>query len=343
MKTYKSRISFGFTIVELIVVIVVIGILAAITIVAYTGINQKAIVASLQSDLENAYKQMELLKVDNDGYPTNITPTTFKSSNGNTYVIKKDTFTAFCFELTNTNTTKYYITNGGVPTQGSCPTVNDGIVTTLIGGTGVAFADGNGTTARVYHPAGLAVDSSGNLYVADTYNHRIRKITPASDVTTVAGSGTATFADGTGAAASFCFPEGVAVDSSGNLYVADAYNHLIRKITPAGVVTTLAGSSSSGYADGTGVAASFNQPHGVATDSFGNIYIGDYYNHRIRQVSPAGVVTTLAGNVTGIGNGAFADGTGAAASFNSPFGVAVDSSGNVYVADYGNNRIRKIH
>jgi sugar lactone lactonase YvrE len=204
---------------------------------------------------------------------------------------------------------------------------------------GFGSIDASGSAARFHTPGGVAVDSSGNVYVADTYNHTIRKITPAGVVTTLAGTaGLQGIADGSGSSARFTYPEGVAVDGSGNVYVGDWGNHTIRKITPVGVVTTLAGTAGSfGSADGTGSAAQFYNPWGVTVDGSGNVYVADYNNHAIRKITPAGVVTTLAGGSYGS-----ADGTGSAAQFEHPRGVAVDGSGNVYVADTGYSAIRKI-
>ena len=211
-------------------------------------------------------------------------------------------------------------------------------VTTLAGSGSQGSANGTGTAAAFYLPTDVALDGSGNMYVADYNNHLIRKITSAGVVTTFAGSGSEGSADGTGTAASFNQPVGVAVDGSGNVYVADYTNHLIRKITSAGVVTTLAGSGSQGSTNGTGTAASFYHPTGVAVDGSGNVYVGDAGNHLIRKITSAGVVTTLAGS----GSLGSANGEGTAASFNYPSGVAVDGSGNVYVGDWGNHLIRKI-
>ena len=214
-----------------------------------------------------------------------------------------------------------------------------------LGGSG--YSDGIESAARFSLPSGIAVDSAGNVYVADYENSTIRKITPGGVVSTLAGlAGFAGSADGTGSAAQFSHPSGVAVDSAGNVYVADTGNHTIRKVTPAGVVTTLAGNAfiisdgfpRGGYADGTGSAARFNYPTGVAVDSAGNLYVADG-NNTIRKVTPAGVVTTLAGLAGGVGS---EDGTGIGARFNLPHGVAADSTSNVYVADTENHIIRKV-
>ena len=218
----------------------------------------------------------------------------------------------------------------------------NGAVTTLAGTAGLSgTTDGTGSAARFSYPDCLALDGAGNLYVTDTNNDTIRKITPAGIVTTFAG---APFyfgsADGVGSAARFESPSGIALDAAGNLYVADSLNDTIRKITPAGVVTTLAGTAgASGSADGTGSAARFLYPYGMAVDAAGNVYVADLNNDTIRKITPAGVVTTLAGMARAFGS---TDGTGSAARFSNPSGVAVDAGGNVYVADAGNDTLREI-
>jgi hypothetical protein len=187
----------------------------------------------------------------------------------------------------------------------------------------------------------VAVDGSGNLYVADYNNHAIRKITPAGVVTTLAGRpGTSGTNNGTGTAARFNNPLGVAVDTSGSVYVGDAGNNAIRKITPTGVVTTLAGLiGTKGTNDGVGVAARFYFPEDVAVDGSNYVYVADAGNSCIRKVAPDGTVTTLAGLC---GTSGSDDGTNSTARFYSPLGIAVDSAGNLFVGDSGNNVIRKI-
>jgi streptogramin lyase len=187
-------------------------------------------------------------------------------------------------------------------------------------------------------PSGVAVDSVGNIYITNRSGNTITKRPSSGAAYTLAGSGTEGFADGTGVAARFNGPWGIAVNSAGVVYVADMYADRIRRITPEGVVSTLAGSGIAGFANGTGTAARFNGPVGIALDSAGNVYVGDSQNHRIRKITPAGVVTTFAGS----GTRGFANGTGSAAQFSAPYGVAVDSAGFVYVADSGNHMIRKI-
>ena len=203
-------------------------------------------------------------------------------------------------------------------------------VTTLAGSIR-GYADGTGTQASFFSVAGVAVTSSGVIVVADGSNNRIRLVTPLGVVTTLAGSSPG-YADGTGTNARFSSPHGVAVFSSGVIVVADSQNDRIRLVTLLGVVTTLAGSSIRGYADGTN--ARFSYPYGVGVTSSGVIVVADFNNNRIRLVTPLGIVTTLAGSITG-----YADGTGTNALFDYPIGVAVTSSGVIVMADYQNNRI----
>jgi hypothetical protein len=212
-----------------------------------------------------------------------------------------------------------------------------GIVSTLAGDGSLGFKDGVGTAAKFDGPFAVAIDGSGKVYVVDYFNSRLRSITPAGEVSTLAG-GTYGFKDGAGKDAQFEFPTGVAVDTSGNIYVADPYNGRIRKTTPDGVVSTQAGDGTKGSKDGTGSLAQFMFPSRVAADASGNIYVADENDNRIRKITAAGVVTTLAGD----GTQGFKEGAATTARFNGPAGVAVDASGNIYVADYINNRIRKL-
>ena len=216
-----------------------------------------------------------------------------------------------------------------------------GVVSTLAGSAGLlGSTNGTGSGARFNFPVGLGVDSGGNVYVSDAKNFLIRKITPAGEVSTFAGAAFQLGStDGTGGAARFFLPYGLAVDSAGNVYVAEQGNHLIRKITPGGVVSTLAGGAlQPGFTDGNGTSARFNQPFGLAIDGNGNLLVADSGNNAIRRVNPAGLVTTVAGATTA---GAV-DGPVGAARFNQPRGVSVDGSGNIYVADYGNQLVRQI-
>jgi sugar lactone lactonase YvrE len=253
-------------------------------------------------------------------------------------------------------------------------------VSTLAGTGNYGFKDGAGTTARFNDPYAVATDVSGNVYVADAGNNSIRKITPAGLASTIAGDGTRGFKNGDGASAEFNFPHALVVDPAGNIYVADTFNQVIRKITPAGTVSTFAGDGTPGLADGTGTTAEFNAPSGIAIDRYGNLFVSDSNNQRIRQITPTGVVSTLninillsgpqgiaidaSGNlyvvesgkslirkittegavitIAGTEPGGFADGQGATALFFTPEGIVLDPSGNLYIGDLGNDRIRKI-
>jgi sugar lactone lactonase YvrE len=215
-----------------------------------------------------------------------------------------------------------------------------GVVTTLAGTAGAAGStDGTGSAARFNGPQGIVISAAGNLYIADTGNDTIRMITAAGVVTTVAGTvGVAGSTDATGAAAQFAGPEGLAIDTAGNVYIADTNNYTIRMMTPAGVVTTIAGSAGvAGYADGTGTDARFDLPTGIAIDSSGNLYVVDNLHAVIREVTPAAVVSTVAGypGSHGVTLGAL-PGT-----FSNPVGIAILSGSGVklVVPDKGENAV----
>jgi sugar lactone lactonase YvrE len=215
------------------------------------------------------------------------------------------------------------------------------------GATGVGnggYADGIGIAAKFNNPSGITIDSSGNLYVTDAGNNCIRKI--ANDgprtVSTIAGDGTWGYADGSGTNARFNWPEGISIDSWGNLYVADAGNDYIRKIDNGNsrMVTTIAGNGVPGYTDGIGIAARVNHPFGITIDSWENLYVADTDNHRIRKIAADNnrTVTTIAGDgIQGSTNG-----IGTAARFNYPLGITIDAAGNLYVVDNRNQCIRKL-
>ena len=214
-----------------------------------------------------------------------------------------------------------------------------GVVTTIAGSGVAGYTDGNGTAAQFNRPNSLVMDAAGNLYAGDFLNYRIRKITQAGVVTTLAGSGVAGFLNGTGAAARFRGMAGMTIDGAGNIYLGEISNWVIRKITPAGVVTTFAGAGTPGTTDGPGNTATFHSPGYLAIDQSGNIFVTDYGSHVIRKVTPAAAVTTFAGTV---GSGGFINAFGTNAKFTSPGGLAFDTNGFLYVSDAGNNVIRKI-
>ena len=211
-------------------------------------------------------------------------------------------------------------------------------VSTFAGSGQYGSADGTAATASFANPLSVAVDSTGTVFVADSFNHKIRKLASDGTVTTLAGSGSVGSVDDTGSAASFNYPVGIATDARGNIYVTDSGNFKVRKISPAGAVTTLAGSGNIGSVDSTGAAASFSNLGGLALDASGNVYVVDMGNNTIRRITQAGVVTTVAGSgAVGASNG-----PALSATFFGPFGIAVDSSGTVYVTDLGNSLIRRL-
>jgi sugar lactone lactonase YvrE len=219
-----------------------------------------------------------------------------------------------------------------------------GIIST-VAGTGTAGFSGDGgpaAFAKLNVPVGVSVDAAGNLFIADTFNNRIRKVIPAGTISTAAGTGTSGFSgdDGPAASAQLAFPGSVVVDAAGNLFIADTFNNRIRKVTPAGIISTMAGTRPYGFSGdgGLAVSAQLNHPRGVAVDVVGNLFIADSDNNRIRKVTPAGIISTIAGNGTSgfSGDGGLA----ASAQLDVPVSVAVDAAGYVYIVD--NNRIRKV-
>jgi sugar lactone lactonase YvrE len=215
---------------------------------------------------------------------------------------------------------------------------SNGVVTTFVGNTATGYVDGQGTAAYFNNPKGMVVDAAGNIYVADTFNNRIRKVTSAGVVTTIAGDGTAGYLDGQGTAAKFNNPYGLTIDVAGNIYVADTKNHRIRKISTSGAVTTVAGYILSGFADGSSTVARFKNPQSITIDNAtGILYVADTTNNRIRKIATDGTVSTFAGSFAG-----YQDDQGTAAYFNTPGGIARDASGNFYIGDYYNSVVRKI-
>ena len=439
----------GFTIVELLIVIAVIGILAAISIISYTGVQQRARDTAVLSDADAVSSEITRYSVKNNGsFGSAVVWYSEEGANSNIEITPSAgnvidvvaTSTVYCVRVFNSGSSQYKtlasaystgtgcsllaassaaiagnaVPNGGVVTSfsvttgakaiaitpsnemyilrsgehcihkvdasgqatlyaGVCGTaghvsgpianarffnpeglyagkdgalyvvdqtystvrrIKDGVVTVKAGAS-QGYVEGTGAAARFRMPWDLVGDADGNLYVADRSNFVIRKITSSGVVTTLAGNGIEGFANGQGTAAQFAYPRAIEIDSQGNLYVVDSANHAIRKVTPSGLVTTLAGSGVDGFADGTGSAAQFSSPRGIVIDAAGVIYVADTGNNRIRKVTQAGVVTTLAGSIQG-----FVNGTGADARFNMPGNIDINSSGSLFVVE--SSRIREI-
>jgi sugar lactone lactonase YvrE len=221
------------------------------------------------------------------------------------------------------------------------PSGADWVTTTFVGDHNFGHLDGFGTNAEFADPEGVASDSSGNLYVADTGRNSIRAVTPAGLVRTLAGAISADNINGPAAVARFNYPANLVLDSSNAIFLTDRGNNEVREISPAGIVTTLAGSAGFpiGSNDGVGTNAHFNDPEGIALDAAGNIYVADYGNNLIRRVTRAGTVTTLAGNPNTY---ASVDGTNSNAGFYAPHGIAVDNSGNLYVTEDEGETVRRL-
>ena len=218
-----------------------------------------------------------------------------------------------------------------------------GIITTLAGnGNWPISGDGGPATTAAVRPVGVAVGADGSVYIADQVNQRIRKVSPAGTITTYAGGGASLGDGGPATSANLAFPSAIAIDALGNLYIADLNNQRIRKVLPNGIISTMAGTGVAGLSGDGGPAslAALNFPVGLAVDSFGTLFIADGANGRVRKVSPGGTISTIAGNGTFkySGDGRVATG----ATLNQPVDVATDRAGNVYIADSANNRIRKL-
>ena len=214
----------------------------------------------------------------------------------------------------------------------------DGQVSTLAGNGEAGSMDGTGSGARFNQPGALVTGKDGNIYVADYAGNAIRKVTPQGEVTTIAGDSIPGNVNGDGIYAQFYGPSGITVDDQGNLYVTDFWNNVIKKITPDYQVSLFAGTGAIGTDDGDRLQATFYGPTTITTDKDGNMYVGDWFNFRIRKIDPSGMVSTLAGSTQG-----YVDDTASAAQFNTPVGLATDNQGNIYVADGFNNVIRKVN
>lgn len=216
-----------------------------------------------------------------------------------------------------------------------------GNVTTFAGTGNFGVSNGPAAVSTFGNPTGIEIDDNGVVYVADHLTHIIRKIDPSGNVTTLAGTPfIADYADGIGTQARFNRPYGLEIDNDGNIIVADEWNHRIRRVTPTGIVTTIAGSGVVGSTDGASGVASFNYPWDVAVDSAGNMFVGDGYNDVIRKITPNGDVSTYVGTA---GNSGALDATGPIATFNATTGIAyLKTTDELYVADAFNNLIRKI-
>ena len=357
----RHSLSFknGFTIVELLVVIVVIGILATVVAVAYNGIQSSARDKSVLSDLDAldgiqtqyGIKNSTVGKAWYSGSGSDI-DINFTPSTGNVIDIVINS-TDYCIRGYNPSSSTYKTlitaakkesTNGicnsitaSALARAASPSPGDnGGVVTLLAGSSYGYAEGTGSVAQFRYPYGIALDSAGVIYIADHSNHKIRKITPSGTTSFLAGS-TFGYTNATGAAAQFEYPLDIAVDSIGNAFVVEE-NYRVRKVTPGGVVTTFAGSSSSGYVDADGTSARFGYTTSIAVDGSDNVFVNDQDNKRIRKITPSGTVTTFAGS----GVAGYADGVGTAAQFGAYNRFAADNSGNVFVADSANKRIRKI-
>lgn len=332
--------SRGFTIVELLIVVVVIAILAAITIVSYNGITSRARDTTLMSDVHNAGTLMGLDQATSGSYPTSINAVNnnrgIPASDGTSYSFHSDG-TTYCITATSSYTGKsYYVSNGGIsPTLGKCPQDLGASVATLAGSGSFGFADATGTSAVLAAPAALTADASGNLYFSDQATSRIRKVTTAGVVTTLAGNGSSSYAEGTGTAALFNWPQAITVGPSGYLYISDSNNYKVRELSTSNVSRLVVGGA---QGDAT-TLNQFNVARGIVySPQASALFVANSQSNQIKKVTTTGTVSFYVGQ----GSGGWVDANGTSAKFNYPEGLAIDSSGNIFVADTQNHRIRKI-
>lgn len=326
----------GFTVVELLIVIVVIGILAAIVIVGYNGVTKHAVEVSLKSDLQNAASTLELVRHRANDYP--LDGNDLVASEGNTLDYQARSY-GYCVAATNPKTNTAYrvksIDQNSIE-EGDC----DVTVTTLAGGDsgvdGGQIIDGTGSSAAFSRANGLTTDGQGNVYVGD--GSVARKVTSDGVVSTIAGNPTQSGrTDGQGAAARFDGFFRLTTSPSGVMYATETLG--VRSITTSGLVGSFVGMAAFGYADGNGTAASFAWPCGIVVDKSNTMYLYDQGNRRVRKVSPSGVTTTLAGS----GTDGYLDGSAATARFGGHCGgLAIGADNALYLADEDNRVIRRI-
>lgn len=332
---YKNTINTaGFTLVELIIVIVVIAILATLVVIGYNTVQTKAVETSLKSDLDSAsgaiesYKQQA--KTNYPADPNVIDGGKGISKSGSNSIAYVTDGSSYCITATSPKTQNvyHYLSTIGRIADGPCGDLGNPVAETV---TTVATGLNN--------PTGIAITSTEFIYVTETNMNRVLKIMSDGTTTIFAGSttGAAGFVGGTGTAARFNKPYGLAVDAAGNVYVAEVGNDVIRKITPAGFVSTFAGSGSQGQNNGSAASASFYDPFAISIDPATNeIYVSETGNHRIRKIASDGTVGFVAGSSNG-----YANGTGVNAKFHDPLGIGFQGS-LIYVAEYSNHTIRSV-
>ncbi|MGH7217981.1 MAG: SMP-30/gluconolactonase/LRE family protein [Candidatus Microsaccharimonas sp.] len=338
----------GFTIVELLIVIVVIAILAAVVIVGYNGITKQARQSSLLSDVSNAATIMGTDQAQNGTYALTASSARggsgIPSSEGTSFSFHSSGST-YCITARSSHSgvDSYFVSSDNpTPTKGECAQDGAVAVETVAGNGTLGAASGTGTAATLAGPAGLTADSSGDLYFTDQQGSRIRKMTTSGVVTNLFGNGPTGNTEGVGTAALFNWPQAVTVGPGNVLYVADTNSHRIRIAPINGSTTSLFAGSSQGLGGAigaSGAAVQLNTPRGIVYNPVtATVYVADSQNNRIRVFDTTGKLLLNIGSTTG----AWADGTSTTARFNFPQGLTVDSSGNVYVADTQNHRIRMI-